>query len=188
MPASCQSHRAQSGVALAVSLVLLLVITLIGVTAIRMTTMQQRITANFYDREVGFQSAEAAVMVGAQALQAGTATDRNCGTGGGACKQNPFTDTNFSSSSIHSVATGTGSQQFAAGNNASGQPQYVIEYMGQYQDTTSDYGYNQTANAAQYGSQGSHIMRKYYRITSRSGDPSSIGDRAVVTLQAMYRQ
>jgi type IV pilus assembly protein PilX len=172
---SDEPARRQRGVALVVSLILLLVITLIGITAIRLTTVQQKITANFYDRESAFQSTEATLMQAAQTL--GTTSvviARNCGQGGVSCLANPFADSTLPSGGIVTTASGQ---------------QYVIENMGQYPDPTTDTGFNQTANAAQYGAQGvSGVLHTFYRITARSGDPSQIGDRAVVTLQAMYRQ
>jgi len=52
---------AQRGVALVVALILLVVITLVGLAAVRGTIMQQKMTANFYDREIAFQATEAAL-------------------------------------------------------------------------------------------------------------------------------
>ncbi len=177
----------QRGIALIFALILLLVITLLGLAAMRGTTLMQRIMANFYDREIAFQGAEAGLIAGAQALTSGTATiARNCGQGGVACTSNPFD--NLPSSSIQTVATGTGNSLFTIALNAAAQPQYVIENMGTWPDPSSSTGFGQTANAAQYGAQGATTTAVYYRITARSGDPANIGDRAVVTLQAMYKQ
>ncbi|NGY06280.1 pilus assembly protein [Solimonas terrae] len=170
--------------ALVVALVLLILVTLIGLAAIRGTTTQQRMTGNFYDREVAFQNAEAGLSAGAQALTAGTTDIRNCGQGGAVCQANPFTQLDSSSTFVKSVTTAA----FTAAGNASGQPQYVIENMGTYADPNSSTGYSQTANASQYGAQGVVATAVYYRITARSGDPAVIGERAVVTLQAMYKQ
>ncbi len=177
----------QRGIALVVSLILLVIITVLGLAAIRATTVQQQITANFYDRETAFQSAEAALAAGAAALGNGSAViARNCApTGGSICEANPFTDPNFTGGGIQNVAT----TQFDAGSTAISQPQYIIENMGAFPDASSSTGFNQTANAAQYGAQGvSGILHIYYRITARSGDPAVVDERAVVMLQAMYKQ
>ncbi|MDP3857783.1 MAG: PilX N-terminal domain-containing pilus assembly protein [Stagnimonas sp.] len=176
--------KKQRGVALVVSLILLILVTLIGLAAVRGTTSQQRMTANFYDRSIAFQSAEAGLAAGAAALVAGTTNIRNCGPGGSACLANPFSDPNLATGAITNVASST----FAAAVNATGQPQFVIENMGAYADPNSSTGFGQTANAAQYGAQGLSTTAIYYRITARSGDPAQIGDRAVVMLQAMYKQ
>lgn len=174
----------QSGVALPVALILLVVVTLIGLAAIRGTTTQQKMTANFYDREVAFQTAEAGLAAGAAALAGGTTNIRNCGQGGDVCRGNPFTDPNLPSSAVRTVGT----TAFTAGGNAAGQPQYVIENMGTYANPDSSTGFGQSANSAQYGVQGASTTSIYYRITARSADPAVVGDRAVVMLQAMYRQ
>lgn len=181
---SMSSGRPQRGVALIVALVLLILVTLIGLAAVRGTTTQQRMTANFYDRSIAFQSAEAALAAGAAALTAGTTNIRNCGQGGGACAANPFLDSPVPTANIVTVASST----FAKAANAFSQPQFVIENMGTFLDPTSSTGFGQTANAAQYGAQGASTTAVYYRITARSGDPAEVGDRAVVYLQAMYKQ
>lgn len=68
-----RSGRSQRGVVLVISLLLLLVLTLIGVAAVRSTTVDERMTANQRDEEVAFQAAEAALRDGESALQAATA-------------------------------------------------------------------------------------------------------------------
>lgn len=176
-------HRHQRGIALAVALILLILVTIIGLAAIRGTTTQQKMTANFSDRQVAFQGAEAGLVAGAQALAAGASDIRNCGQGGITCVANPFNVLASSSPNIKTVST-----PGVASDNAAAQPQYVIENMGTYVDPSSSTGFTQSANGQQYGAQGVSITAVYYRITSRSGDPASIGDRAVVILQAMYKQ
>ncbi|MGH8540914.1 MAG: pilus assembly PilX family protein [Stenotrophobium sp.] len=176
----------QSGIALIVSLVLLVVVTLLGLAAIRGTTIWQKITGNFYDREMAFQAAEAALYAAEQNINNPGQIARTCGAGGQVCEANPFTDSTLT---YQTVSIGTASGSFTTGTNSSWQPQYVIEDMGLWTDPNTGTGFNQTANGAQYGAQGVQgNQSKFYRITSRSGDPSVIGDRAVVTLQAMYKQ
>ncbi|HEY0974440.1 MAG TPA: PilX N-terminal domain-containing pilus assembly protein [Solimonas sp.] len=51
----------QAGVALAVSLFLLLVLTIIGLTAVRMTTLQGRMAANYQFQNLAFQGAESVI-------------------------------------------------------------------------------------------------------------------------------
>jgi len=174
----------QAGIALTVALILLVLVTLIGIAAVSGTTMQQRMTANFYDREIAFQAAEAALRTGAASLSTSGIGIRNCGAGGIICVVNPFKATNLDPSHIHTVT----SAQFAIGANAASQPQYVIENLGAWPNPDSNTGFDQSANAAQYGAQGLSQTSIYYRITARSGDPASIGERSVVTLQAIYRQ
>lgn len=186
---SLTDHGSQGGVALIIALVLLLVATVIGLAAVRGTTMQQNMTATFYDRELAFQSAEAALRIAADAIVSNAAViARNCGQGGVVCQADPFTDPNLPAGSIQTVPAGTAIGQFTVGANVASQPQYVVENMGNWPDPNSNTGFNQTANAAQYGVQGVTTTAVYYRITARSGDPTVIGDRAVVTLQAMVKR
>ena len=176
------------GIALVFALILLVVITLLGLAAIRGTTVLQKLSANFYDRQLAFESAEAGLEAAAQNLSAAVtgSTVRNCGNGGVSCQANPFNDSSLPSGDIQTVGTVSASL-FPAAPNLNGTPQYVIENMGSWVDPTSSTGYNQTANSFQYGAQGANQTVIYYRITARSGDPSKVGDRAVVTLQAMYK-
>lgn len=178
-------RRRQQGVALIVSLILLILVTLLGLATVRGTTAQTRMTANFYDRSIAFQSTEAGLAAGAAALEAGTTNIRNCGQGGTACAGNPFDDGTLPPANVVTVASNS---VYGAGGNAASQPQYVIENMGTFVDPVSSTGFGQTANAAQYGAQGASSTAVYYRITARSGDPAVVGDRAVVVLQAMYKQ
>jgi type IV pilus assembly protein PilX len=52
----------QSGSVLIVSLVFLLLLTIVGVSAMNMTRLQERMTGNFRDHELAFQAAEAALL------------------------------------------------------------------------------------------------------------------------------
>jgi len=56
-----RSVRRQRGVALVVSLVFLLVLTIIGVTAMQSATLQERMAGNARDRNVAFQAGERAL-------------------------------------------------------------------------------------------------------------------------------
>lgn len=183
----------QRGIALAVALFLLILITLIGLVAIRGTTVQQRMTANFYDRELAFQNAEAGLRAGQALLAAGiTAADyRACdGSSGTPCPANPFADSMLDASLVKDVAEGTdvNAAQYKAGDNAPGQPQFVIELICTTCTTASDPSECQSANCQSYGTGGGESSSWYYRITARSSDPDSTEgkNRAVVTLQAMF--
>jgi type IV pilus assembly protein PilX len=54
----------QKGVVLLVSLVFLLIITIAGISAMRLSTVEEKMTGNFSDRNVAFQAAEAALRDG----------------------------------------------------------------------------------------------------------------------------
>ncbi|MEJ2130590.1 MAG: PilX N-terminal domain-containing pilus assembly protein [Gammaproteobacteria bacterium] len=48
--------------ALFISLVVLLIVTIVGVSAVRTTTLEERMAANARDRDIAFQAAEAALL------------------------------------------------------------------------------------------------------------------------------
>ena len=60
---SISSKRHSQGAALAVALILLVIITILGLASMRNTNMQERMTANFLDRSLAFQSAETGLRV-----------------------------------------------------------------------------------------------------------------------------
>ena len=51
----------QSGFALAMTLIMLLILTILGVTAVNMSTLQQKMAGNMQETQVAFQAAESAV-------------------------------------------------------------------------------------------------------------------------------
>lgn len=179
----------QRGAALLVALILLIVITLVGLAAVGTTILQNQMASNQYDRQIAFQSAEAAI----RAATALIATNpgiiwHNCQLGGVSCLPNPFDDPSLTSGDIHDVGSGTGAGQFSPGSLSASAPQYVVESLGNWTNYKTSTGYGQTANSRQYGAQGSSTTAVYYRITGRSGDPSKVGSRSVVTLQVIVRQ
>ncbi|MEO5831038.1 MAG: PilX N-terminal domain-containing pilus assembly protein [Rhodanobacter sp.] len=183
--AALKERTGQRGVALVVALLLLVVITLVGLAAVRGTIMQQKMAGNMYDRQIAFQSAEAAMRAAAASIPTSPGNiARNCQSASVICLSNPFNDPNLPAGSIKTLGTA----DYTAGTLATGQPQYVIENMGNFQDASANTGFNQSANSHNYGVNGGSMSNIYYRVTARSGDPTKVGDRAVVVLQAMIKQ
>lgn len=183
-------HRSrQRGVALVVALILLVVITLVGLAAVSGTMMQQKMSANFYDREIAFQATEAAMRQAALAIQAATtaapAGFYDCspaapnGTGAGnVCQSNPFID---GKGTVTNVPTST-----FTGTLQASEPQYIVQYMGNFQVPVPNV--KQTScPPGKYGCKTATQTADFYRITARSGDPTAIGGRAYVVLQSMFR-
>lgn len=67
-------HRYQQGAVLVVGLLILLLLTLIGTSAMQGTSMQERMSGNMRDRNLAFQAAEAALREAERAVRQGTAT------------------------------------------------------------------------------------------------------------------
>ena len=65
---SLAAVRRQKGITLIVGLILLLVMTMLGLTAVQVTTQQERMAGNLRDRNIAFQAAESALREGESAL------------------------------------------------------------------------------------------------------------------------
>jgi len=65
------SVQRQSGAVLLVSLVMLLLLTIIGLSAVDITTLDTRITANSRDRSIAFDAAETALNVATETIAPG---------------------------------------------------------------------------------------------------------------------
>jgi type IV pilus assembly protein PilX len=72
----------QSGVVMFIALILLLILSLLGVTAARMQTVEERMARNDNNREVGAQAAEAALRAAEVGLEIGTIVGPFSNTGG----------------------------------------------------------------------------------------------------------
>ncbi len=184
----------QRGVALVVALILLVVLTLVGLAAVRGTIMQQKMTSNFSDRQIAFQVGEAGLRQ-AQIVVQGLATPistaalpatiRNCSPASGiVCLANPLTDTTLPAADIITVPKGSFNAS-GGGSVAAGQPKYVIEYMGNFKAPTPTV--QQLSGCSGYAPCGLSNTADYYRITVSSG-PTDGSDRATVMLQSMFRR
>ena len=186
------SHRrqpamaAQRGIALAVVLILLVVITLLALAALRGTVLEERMSTSVADRGLAFQAAEAALREG-EALagdnprtRAGFPAAGTCGTAAwrGYCgSPNPkdaasnsrWTDANWNANSREATVAVEG---------VGAQPRFMIELLQTGLPVTSscttDIDVSPDAQCS-----GDETM---YRITARS----SAEGRADVTLQSTY--
>ena len=67
----------QQGVVLLMALVFLLILTVAGVSAMRLASVEERMTSNFTERNIAFQSAEAALIAAETRLQLGNFQQAN---------------------------------------------------------------------------------------------------------------
>lgn len=172
-PVMSRSIRpAERGAALMVVLMLLLVMTLLGLASMRMTVMEERMSASMYDRGLSFQAAEAALREAEAIAQTGPAfpaTGSTCS--GGLC------------TALAHGASGTIDRwldpDFAGWRGASNPgaitatPDYIIEHMGEAPNWP---GCDREAPVHP------RCLSPRYRITARS----SASDRALVVLQSSY--
>jgi type IV pilus assembly protein PilX len=176
----------QRGVALPVALVLLVVVTLVGFAAIRETILQQKMAANFYDREIAFQANEAAVRQAEAAIRNATSTVPagflDCSpTSGNVCQADPFNDAKVPASAISEVPT----TLFDGGTLVAGKPQYIVQYMGNFAIPIPNV--KQISGCSGYLPCNNTHTADFYRITARSG-PADVGGRASVVLQSVFRK
>ncbi|MFA7522256.1 MAG: PilX N-terminal domain-containing pilus assembly protein [Halothiobacillaceae bacterium] len=194
-------HR-QRGVALVIALVLLIAVTLVGLAGIRGTTLQEQMAGNYYDREVAFQAAEAALALGTQeyrntrqaywdnkieTIAVLDCSDRTCAL-------NPQDED--LAVPWESLPTGTSATGFRP-LDLDNPPQYVVQRMGDCSTAAGGGGFvNVTDMNISGGGSGSYLQNRgtCYRITARAYDParSSGGEminaeRAQVILQATWR-
>ena len=126
----------QRGVVLILALIILLALTILGVSGMSTTSMEERMAANTRDRQVGFQSAEAALREGEQFvannLMDPTMFDSSCTNGLCDCSDKGFgcveywTDTTlnvWNTASRHKTYSITYTQVAAPA-------EYIIEFMG----------------------------------------------------------
>jgi type IV pilus assembly protein PilX len=167
------SRRSQSGVALIVALILLVVMTLLGLGAMRSATLEEKMATNTFDRSLSFQAAESTLRQAEALLNlvppaspptpvAGTCLGNGfCGAPlAGASPR--WTDTAFPASNWANAATvNSGSIAIT--------PQYLIEHLGSNFRCTDIPPISFTC--------------KRYRVTVRS---NAGADRASVMLQTIY--
>ena len=164
----------QRGAVLVVGLLLLIVMTVLGISSLKTVTLEERMSANVYDRSLAFQAAEAALRAGEKkALLQSQKIPPNgdfpnygkgpsCQCSDGLCTQeceNAWDDKNFKNWAEVSSLSGI-----------SGTPKYVVEFIGDgFPCDPMDPINNRNCSI--------------YRITA-SSHPGP--DRAQVILQSLY--
>jgi type IV pilus assembly protein PilX len=176
-------HRNQQGVALATGLVILLIVLLVGVTAIQTTTLDEKMAGNELDRNRAFQAAEAALRDGEHDIStsgrisglvnftedcgasttASTADDGLCYKAGGYTTPIWTTASMTAAPSVayHQVTLPSDTTGIAG---VSAQPRYLIE------------GFSETPPGSG--------LQYFYRVTARGQGASP---NTVVWLQSVYK-
>ena len=168
---------AQKGIALFISLVLLLVLTIIGVSAVQSTSLEERMARNAHDSVLAFQAAEMALRQAEEWLidNSPETTDFTDGGQGGLWTVAPFgVAPRWSGANVWDG--GSSVQVAVAVDNVDSQPRYLIEFLATIDQTANQYevgvGYpilNETINV--------------FRVTARGVGGS---DTAQVVLQTSF--
>ena len=83
------SCRAQTGVVLVISLIILLLLTLIGLSAMQTTSLEEKMAGNFRDKNLAFHVAESALRVAENSLPSILSSAYNPACTGGLCSEIP---------------------------------------------------------------------------------------------------
>ena len=172
-----QAPPTQRGVALAVVLILLVVMTLLGLAAMRGTLMQERMSANQTDRALSFQAAEAALREG-EDVATGKPLMPSSGCISGLCAiPDPTSTSPVWLDNTNTVWAAAPSTTVTFGG-ATANPKFIVELLA---DTVPPKGSCTTSGDLSPDAECSGTERRY-RITARS----DATDRAQVMLQSIY--
>ncbi|GGI79643.1 pilus assembly PilX family protein [Legionella impletisoli] len=119
----------QQGATLAVTLILLFVVSLLGVSAMHVTQMQEKMSSNLQDKELSFNAAESALMAGEEWLLGLTTQPPVVTT----CSSFPCVQTVFQNTDITTQDSSWWVSNAAAYNNnlenINTSPRYIIEFL-----------------------------------------------------------
>ena len=137
------NHKEGEGAVLIISLIMLLLLTIIGVTAIQTTSLEEKMAGNMRDQNLAFQAAESALRVGETETATIAASDFYTGS------TNPLSDINWAIASVRAYKA-----------NAL----YIIE------SPTITYGFGYEAGTPSSSAQTNYWYRITARGTSGTGN------------------
>jgi type IV pilus assembly protein PilX len=164
--------RRQHGVVLFVALIMLMVMTLIGVTGMQNSSMEEKMVSNVRDSDLSFQAAEAALREAETSLQVAVLKEfdgSNTGLYQPAARGNPPLW------EVSSTWTAAGSQSYT-GSLAylSARPQYIIEELPPVPDPKGSVAADEPLPET-----------RVYRVTARGVGGT---DKAITMLQAAFKR
>lgn len=180
-----QAPTKQGGATLIVALMFLVMLTIIGVSSISTTTLEEKMAGNLRDQQIAFQAAESALRDAEIDLETGIGGTGNrdpltIGGGFGTACSGAFTagsciDSAYVSQTVGATWNWTDANktvQYGAYTGAaplpgvSAQPRYVIEYLSEKDDTSTT------------------PTTRHFRITARGWGANA---STTATLQTVYR-
>jgi len=161
--------KSQRGAALIVSLMILLVMTLIGVTAMSSSNLEEKMAGNSRDMMLAFQAAEAALRDGEEVVANLVTVAPFADCTAPYYAQGCFPD-------VTADSTWSGAASYGGTlDKVNTQPKYIIEYTGES-------GGSQGLNVDNYGDSSSQIISTF-RVTARGTGGT---DNAVVLVQSFH--
>lgn len=163
----------QRGVTLVVVLILLLVVTLIALSSLRGTLMEERMSANTLDRSLSFQAAEAALREG-ESVAAGKPLLPAAGCDKGICaKPDPAAAPVWDDEAVWAAAP----EAVVKLGNKTAKPRYIVELLAD--DVPPKGSCTTSGDVSETTCSG---IERRYRITARS----EAEGRASVMLQTIF--
>lgn len=168
-------RKFQRGSALVVSLIVLLILTIIGITSVGTSTLEEKMAGNSRDQNLAFQSAEVALRDAEQFLTGIASTAGFTGNGLYATGTAPdvLASTTWTTNGTASIAVSNANSVATATT----QPRYIIEYIGASTPTS-----NKELNGG-YGDSSGQGTVSYFRITARGTGGT---DNSAVLIQEEY--
>lgn len=167
------NRNTQQGAVLIVSLIILVLMTIIGVSAIKTTTLEERMVGNMRDQDLAFQSAEAAVIEGENYLENTVliVTDGSAGIHdkGTLIDQFPFYADTWTDNTKSIPAT-------VSINNEENVPRYYIEKLG---DVSKSTGRDLTFDPGGSKAKGGDITG--YKVVAMGRGPSGTAQSIVAS-------
>ncbi|HEC17809.1 MAG TPA: hypothetical protein ENI97_00505 [Gammaproteobacteria bacterium] len=175
-----RTYKHQHGAALLVSLIILVVMTLLGVSSMRTSVMEEKMAGNMRDNELAFQAAEAALRAAEKHIKdniiSTTAFD-NDGSDGLYDNSDERIWENINWTNADSLEYTGFDSTTTTGVNVSSAPRYVIQHL------TSVGSASAKLNQSNYGQGTGAGEVQAFTITARGTGGS---DNAVVYLQSTY--
>jgi type IV pilus assembly protein PilX len=174
------NRNRQRGVTLVVALMLLLAVTLLSLASMRGSGMQERMSANLYDRAIAFQAVESSLREAEAILASGAAVPFDGTVTGLYAKPAPTVEGHHDRWKDTQVQWATATTWWDAADDdtrakAAGPPQYIIEDLGLWPSTPDCDTVTTIAP---------DCLKPRYRITARS---APVAGRPSVVLQTTYK-
>ncbi len=165
----------QKGAVLAISLIILVLMTIIGVSSIQTTIMEERMTGNMRDQNIAFQSAEAAIREAENYVENDITTTGDFGTQNGL-----FDDPENEPEDPWAAATWTTAANYrsATAPEGSASSKYWITLTGKIVGTTG------ALNAGKYGDNKGAGDITTFRILARG--TGATDDAGEVMIRSQY--
>lgn len=167
--------KTQQGIVLIVALVLVALMSIVATSAIRGSNLQESMAGNMRDRNISFQSSEAAINVAESLLSTLEQYKVDDALGQHNDLQQPgktppylWTESDWNTK---------GKEVSIAWDNFTAKPKYAIEFVIQAEDSTNSGG------AADFDGTMNNVDKEFYRVTSR--DVGLTGNAEVI-LQATF--